>query len=182
LTTLAIDIGKKEGFTISPEAADLIALAADGSFRDALGIVQKVMLASGDTIGSADEVAEIIGAPRSSSILALLQALHTKDKEMALATIASVASLPVDMKLFARLLLEHVRAVMLLRNVPSQKAELLAAFGPEAQTKIEQFASEPSSLNSKTLLRLLTATQQMKQSPIPHLPLEIAVLDITQAD
>jgi DNA polymerase-3 subunit gamma/tau len=182
LTTLAIDIGKKEGFTISPEAADLIALAADGSFRDALGIVQKVMLASGDTIGSADEVAEIIGAPRSSSILALLQALHSKDKELALNTIASVASLPVDMKLFARLLLEHVRAVMLLRNVPSQKTELLVAFGSEAQTKIEQFASEPSSLNSKTLLRLLTATQQMKQSPIPHLPLEIAILDITQTD
>ena len=31
----------------------------------------------------------------------------------------------VDMRLFARLLLEHVRAIMLLRNVPSRKEVLL---------------------------------------------------------
>ena len=103
LTTLAIDVAKKEGFTLSPEAADLIALAADGSFRDALGIVQKVILASGDAIGSADEVASIIGAPKTSIILALIEALHTKDKEKALEAISIVAAEPVSMKLFARL-------------------------------------------------------------------------------
>lgn len=181
LTKLAIDIGAQEGFTISLEAADLIALAADGSFRDALGIVQKVILASGDTIGSADEVAAIIGAPRSSVILTLLEALHTKNKEMALGAIASVASQPIDIKLFARLVLEHLRAVIMLRNLPSHKEEILAALGPEAQIKIEQFASEPSALNSKTLLRYLTATQQIARSPIPHLPLEIATIEILES-
>lgn len=50
------DVAKAEGFKLKPEAADLIAIAASGSFRDALGVLQKVMLASGDTIGSADEV------------------------------------------------------------------------------------------------------------------------------
>jgi hypothetical protein len=44
------------------------------------------------------------------------------------------------MKLFARLLLEHVRAVMLLRNLPSRKAEILGSFGNEAQQKIEEYA------------------------------------------
>lgn len=181
LTKLAIDIGVKEGFVISPEAADLIALAADGSFRDALGIVQKVILASGDAIGSADEVAAIIGAPRGSTILAVLEALHTKNKELALSSIATVASQPVDMKLFARLLLEHVRAVMMLRNLPSHKTEILAAFGPEAQVRIAQYATEVSALNSRTLLRLLTATEQIGRSPIPQLPLEIAVIEILEA-
>ncbi len=177
LTTLAIDVAKKEGFTLAPEAADLIALAADGSFRDALGIVQKVILASGDTIGSADEVAAIIGAPKTSIILALIEALHAKDKEKALEAIAAVAAEPVSMKLFARLLLEHIRAVMLLRNLPGRKDSILSAFGPESQTKIAQWAGEPSALNSHTLLKLLSATDMIARSPIPYLPLEIAVID-----
>ncbi|HEY0964239.1 MAG TPA: DNA polymerase III subunit gamma/tau [Candidatus Paceibacterota bacterium] len=181
LTKLAVEVAKQEGFTMSPEAADLIALAADGSFRDALGIVQKVIFASGDEIGSADEVATIIGAPKTTTLLKILEAFHSKNKAAALETIAEVASLPIDMKLFARLLLEHVRAVMLLRNLPSHKESILSAFGPEAQAKIEQFASETSALNSHTLLKLLSATELMARSPLPQLPLEIAVIEITEA-
>ncbi len=177
LTTLAIDIAKKEGFTLSLEAADLIALAADGSFRDALGIVQKVILASGDTIGSVDEVAAIIGAPKTSSILELLQALQMKDKERALEVIQIVTTGPVNIRLLLRLLLEHVRAVMLLRHLPTQKESILKAFGPEAQEKIIAYASGPSPLNSHLLLKLLEAAELTARSPIPQLPLEIVIVE-----
>ena len=181
LTTLAIDVAKQEGFTISPEAADLIALAADGSFRDALGIIQKVILASGDTIGSADEVAAIIGAPKTSTMLELLHALHMKDTQQALAIIQVVTAGPVNMKLFLRLLLEHVRAVMLLRNLPTQSETILKSFGPESQEKILTYASGPTPLNSHLLLKLLSASEQTSRSPIPQLPLEIAIVDSFQS-
>lgn len=177
LTKLAVDVAKQEGFEMSQDAADLVALAADGSFRDALGIVQKVILASGDTIGSADEVAAIIGAPKTSSILELLHALHMKDKERALEVIQAVTAGPVNIKLFVRLLLEHVRAVMLLRNLPSQSESILKAFGPESQEKLLTYASGQTPLNSHLLLKLLAAFEQSSRSPIPPLPLEIAVID-----
>jgi DNA polymerase III subunit gamma/tau len=179
LTKLAIDVAKEEGFKLSPAAADLIALSADGSFRDALGIVQKVILASGDQIGDADEVATIIGAPRTSTLLALIEALDTKDKEKALATVSEVAGQPIDVRLFMRLLLEHVRAVMLLRNLPSQKEKILSAFGPETQAKLESYTEGETALNSRLLLRLLTATEQTSRSPIPTLPLEIAIIELS---
>jgi DNA polymerase III subunit gamma/tau len=178
LTELVIDVAKKEGFTLSPEAGDLVALAADGSFRDALGIVQKVILASGDTIGSVDEVAAIIGAPKMSTILSLLEALHTKDKEAALSVLQSVYDSPVNVKLFTRILLEHIRAVMLVRNLPSQKAILLKSFGPESRASIEKYASEAvTALNSHLLLKLLKAVDLIGRSPIPQLPLEIAIVE-----
>jgi DNA polymerase-3 subunit gamma/tau len=177
LTTLAIDVAKKEGFTLSPEAADLIALAADGSFRDALGIVQKVILASGDKIGNIDEVAAIIGAPKIATLLELLAALHGKNKEAALGVIETVVKEPVNMKLFVRLLLEHIRAVMLVRNLPSQREAILSAFGPESRSAIEAYAAESTALNSHLLLKLLQASELMARSPIPHLPLEIAIVD-----
>ncbi len=180
LQQLAIDVSKKEGFSMSPEAADLVALAADGSFRDALGIIQKVILASGDAIGDADEVATIIGAPKTQSLLAIVKALHTKDRKTALTTLADTTAESVDMKLFARLLLEHVRAIMLLRNVPSRKEVVLAAFGTEAKSVIEECANAAGALNSHTLLKLLPAVDQISRSPIPSLPLEIAFIDITE--
>ncbi|MEK7462394.1 MAG: DNA polymerase III subunit gamma/tau [Patescibacteria group bacterium] len=178
LTKLAIDVAKKEGFTLSIEAGDLVALAADGSFRDALGIVQKVILASGDTIGSIDEVSAIIGAPKIATILTLLEALHTKDKAAALTILQSIYDSPVNVKLFTRILLEHIRAVMLLRNLPTQKEALLKAFGPESQAALLKYAGEPSSaLNSHLLLKLLGAADLISRSPIPQLPLEIAIVE-----
>lgn len=180
LTQLAIDVSKQEGFAMSPEAADLVALAADGSFRDALGIIQKVILASGDAIGTADEVAAIIGAPKTQSLLDIVLALHNKDREKSLEILADVVKESVDMKLFARLLLEHVRAIILLRNVPSRKESILASFGPQAKELIVECATTPSALNSHTLVRLLPAVDQMQRSPIPQLPLEIVFIDITE--
>jgi DNA polymerase-3 subunit gamma/tau len=181
LASLVTDVAKKEGFTLVPEAADLVALAADGSFRDALGVTQKVILASGDAIGSADEVAAIIGAPKTTTLLALLSALDEKNTEMALGAIAEAVSVHADMKLFSRLLLEHVRAVMLIRHQKSKAEELLASFGNEAKTKLTTLSGNATSpINSQMLLRLLVATQQIGFSPIPHLPLEIAVVELTE--
>jgi len=177
LAKTVTDVAKKEGFTLKPDAADLIAISADGSFRDALGVTQKVIMASGDEIGDADEVAAIIGAPRSAVMLDLLGALHTKDKEKALIAIHDAVAQNTDMKLFARLLLEHVRAVMLVRNLPSKSEQILSAFGPEAQKKITEYAAEVSPLNSHLLIKLLDAVERIAYSPIPHLPLEVAIVD-----
>jgi len=180
LAEVVTDVAKKEGFTLAPEAADLIAIAADGSFRDALGVTQKVILASGDAIGSADEVAVIIGAPKTGTLLALLEALHNKDRETALLAVQDAVAQNVDMKLFVRVLLEHIRAVMLVRNLPTKKEALLSALGPEARVKVELYAGGTSALNSHMLLRFLHATELISRSPIPHAPLEIAIIEVTE--
>lgn len=177
LAETVTDIAKKEGFTLSTDAADLIAIAADGSFRDALGVTQKVIMASGDKIGSADEVATIIGAPKTATMSELVHALHFKDKAAALEAIQIAVTNGVDMKLFARVLLEHVRAVMLLRNLPQRKEQILNAFGTDMQIQLEKYASGPSTLNSHLLLKLLGATDLIARSPIPSAPLEIAIIE-----
>ena len=180
LAETVTDIAKKEGFKLDPDAADMIAIAADGSFRDALGVTQKVIMASGDTIGSADEVAAIIGAPKTATMMQLLSALHEKDKAAALEAVQTAVANSVDMKLFARLLLEHVRAVMLLRNLPAKEADILGAFGTDMQAKLKEFAAGASPLNSHLLLRLLQATELVARSPIPQAPLEIAIIEVTE--
>lgn len=178
LAKTVTNIAKKEGFTLKASAADLIAMAANGSFRDALGVLQKVILASGDEIGDVNEVATIIGAPKMQLLLDLVDALHVKDREKALEAIQSAVAENADMKLFARLLLEHVRAVMLVRNLPSKAEQILSAFSTEAKERIKEYAGAESPLNSHLLLKLLIAVEQINYSPIPHLPLEVAIVDI----
>jgi hypothetical protein len=110
----------------------------------------------------------------------LLDALHTKDKEAALMAVQDAVSQNVDMKLFTRVLLEHIRAVMLLRNMPTKKASLLSAFGSDTQAKLEGYVAGESPLNSHMLLRFLQAFELVNRSPIPHAPIEIAIIELTE--
>jgi len=178
LAATVTDVAKKEGYTITPDAADLIAIAADGSFRDALGVTQKVLLASGDAVGSTDEVAAIIGAPKTAVMARLLTALDSKDASTALTEVRTAVAAHVEMKLFLRLLLEAVRAVMLVRNDKAGADTVLEAFGPDIRTVIETAASAATTtLNSHLLLKLLRAVDQSGRSPLPQLPLEIAIVE-----
>lgn len=180
LASTVTDVARSEGFKLSPDAADLIAVAADGSFRDALGITQKVIMASGDTIGSSDEVAAIIGAPKIAIIESLLMALHEKNPDQALEAVATAVSTHVDMKIFVRMVLEHVRAVMLLRNRPSNTDAILAAFSEGMRATLTALAGATATpLNSHLLLKLLTVSDQTTRSPLPQLPLEIMIVEVT---
>jgi len=177
LAETVIDVAEKEGFTLSSDAADLIAIAADGSFRDALGVTQKVIMASGDTLGSADEVATIIGAPKMKTLQELVQALHDKNVEQALEAVQVALDTHVDMKIFMRLLLERVRAVILLRNAPAKAESILKAFSVADAEHLQILAkATPSALNSHMLVSLLSAAEQTGKTVLPQLPLELAII------
>jgi DNA polymerase-3 subunit gamma/tau len=178
LRDTVLDVAKKEKFKLEKEAADLVAVAADGSFRDALGVLQKVAMASSDAKADADEVALIIGAPKTALLAALVDALQTGDAEQGLEALREAAAANVDMKLFARLLLERIRAVMLFRHTKS--AELLAQFGADDAQKLEAYAADKQSpLNSRLLLRLIEAAGATGSTFLPQLPLELAVIELT---
>lgn len=179
LREAVIDVAKKEKFTLTPAAGDLIAVAADGSFRDALGVTQKVITASADSTASADEVAAIIGAPQIKTLSDLVTALNDGNSAVALSTVHTALANNVDMKLFLRLLLERIRLVMLLRNGATLAADLLAQLPEEEQAVTKTQADTTGKLNSHTLLRLLEASEQMRYAAMPQLPLEVAVMDLT---
>ncbi len=181
LAKMVTEVAKKEGFALDPAAADLIAIAADGSFRDAHGVLQKVILASGDTIGGGDEVAALIGAPKAALLARLTTALHEKDTETALQVINEALQNHVDMKLFVRLLIDRVRAVLFLRNAPALAAELTGSLSNDEHEQLKLIATAtPSPINSHVLLRLLETAQLVGRINIPHVALEQFVLTICE--
>ncbi len=180
LRSIVIEVAQKEGFTLENDAADLIAIAADGSFRDALGVTQKVITASKDATANADEVAAIIGAPKSRILQDLVEALHTNNTTEALGCLQQAVEMHVDLTLFLKLLLERLRLVMLLRNKVSFAENILSHYTTEEQTVLTTLVATPGALNSHVLGRLLAAAEQLRYATIPQLVIELAIIDVTE--
>ncbi|MAZ56168.1 DNA polymerase III, subunit gamma and tau [bacterium] len=179
LASVVTNVAKKEGFKLDKDAADLIALSADGSFRDVLGVIQKVILASGDTIGSVDEVATIIGAPKAASLRCLIEALAEKNLEKGMEAIEEAVDTQVNIKLFSRLVLERVRAVILLRNIPDTELKAIKNLSESELEYIQSLAkAEGSAINSHLLVKLLDASIVIPKVNTPRIPLELLLLDV----
>jgi DNA polymerase III subunit gamma/tau len=182
LADAIISVAKKEGFEIAIDAADLIAAAANGSFRDALGVTQKVILASKDAIGGADEVAQIIGAPKQSILVGLLSSFHSKDIETGLQAVAEAKINYVEPTQLIRMMLDIVRVVMIVRYQPQREEIVLRAYASEIRSIIKSYAlSSSSNINSLLLKRLLQVAFEISRSPLPFLPLEIAIMEMGES-
>lgn len=182
LAKLIVSVAKKEGATLEAGVAELVALLADGSYRDALSVLEKVLSGSKDTTITRAEAEKATGAPRGELVHALVAALSEGKADAALAAIRKAASEEVEMPLFLSLVLERMRAVLLARHAPELRKELQEELG-EDYAAIESIASlKDSKLTHTTLLAFLEAASRIRFSPVPALPLELAVYEVLGQD
>ncbi len=179
LKKVADDTAKKEGYQIESGGADLIALLGDGSFRDALGILQKIIGSTSDKKITLSEIEKMTGAPRSSLVNKLLTSIAEKNLEDGLAVIHSAASQNIDMKIYMKLILEKMRFTLLLRYQKDIKAELASELSAEDLKLLEKIASDADhTISSATLVEMIDAYDQIGRSYIPELPLELALIKL----
>lgn len=180
LTKVVLNIAKKEECLLEPAAAELIALLADGSYRDALSILEKVLSSvSGNTV-SLEETEKATGAPKHALVAALVTAVSAGDTEGALTAIRTAASSDVDLQLFLALVLENMRSVLLVRHAPELAKVFEKELGSDVFAEVNSLAKQKDSkLTHQTLGVWLDAASRMRFSPIPALPLELAVLELT---
>lgn len=177
LTRMVTAVAKKEGIALASDAAELIAMLAGGSYRDALSVLQKVMSAAEGKTLSREVVEAVTGAPKREQVHALVAALAAGERGAALAAIEKAAKSGADMKLFLELVLETLRTTLLLRYAPELRGELVAEIGTDESAALEKFAGEKG-ITHAAMLAFLTATDRIRYAPIPALPLELAVLEL----
>lgn len=176
LAKMTAAVASREGYTLTPDAADLIAMLAGGSYRDALSVLQKV-LATGEKTLSRTIVEQTTGAPRREQVHALIHALAQGERGAALAAIESAAKSDADMKLFLELVLEALRSTLLLRYAPELREALKSELGADESVALEEFA-QGKGITHATMLAFLTAADRIRYAPIPALSLELAVLEL----
>lgn len=177
LAKLVAMVAKKEGYALDAGVADLVAYLADGSYRDALSTLERVLAASKDKKISREEAERATGAPKSALVLQLVSACSEGSTEKALAAIRKAAEGGADMALFLALTLEAMRSVLLIRHAPELRKELEGELGEEYGALSALAEDGASKLTHATLSAFLDASSRLRYAPIPALPLELAVLE-----
>jgi DNA polymerase-3 subunit gamma/tau len=176
LKKLVLTIAKKEGATLAPSGAELIALMGEGSFRDALSILQKVLTISSDKKLTEDEVAKVVGAPSASLVNEFLHALAGKKIEAAIELFHRATEGGMEPAVFTLLLITKVRGVLLMRYAPTLYKDLGEQFGEDDVAHVKKLSGkEGAFINSQLLSELIVALVEMPRAPIPAIPLELAL-------
>jgi DNA polymerase-3 subunit gamma/tau len=171
-------IAKKEGFSIGEESAELISLLGDGSFRDTLGILQKIISATsaGNKKISDEEIRLVTGAPKRELVESVISAISEKDLDKALLAVRTAQKENIDISVFLKLILRSARAILLLRFgagniVKDELSEKEFAF-------LSKLAQSDTVFSSQILVELLTALELTTGAHIASLPLELALVNI----
>jgi DNA polymerase-3 subunit gamma/tau len=180
LAEMVGDVAKKEGYSLERSAAELVALLAEGSFRDALGILQKVLAVSKDKKVDIEEVERVSGAPRAELVRKLLAGLAKKDAGAALSVIRTAVEENLDARTLLKLLIHRMRIVLLMRYAPDLAKSFEHELSEADLTLAKELSKEPG-VNSDTLRALLEAYERTAYAAVPHLPLELAVIDMCGA-
>ncbi|MEK7136547.1 MAG: DNA polymerase III subunit gamma/tau [Patescibacteria group bacterium] len=174
-------VAKKEGLKIEAEAVRLIAFLGDGSFRDCLGLLQKIISgAHGEEVTLA-LVEEITGLPQLSLIQDFLLALLNADTNTALGLLNTIAKDNRDIKVFCKRLLDELRFSMLIKYGPELRKEIEDSTDPERIKFFDKIASHPNSTKISAVLKeLLECHDLIGTTHILQLPLELATISITE--
>lgn len=182
LKTLVNKVIKSEGYEIESGGSDLIALLGDGSFRDTLGILQKVISVSNNSKILIKEIEEITGAPKGNLVNDFILSLSKGDKNKALNVISKIQELNISIKTFISIILERLRIVLLLKNIDSsEKEKIKDLLSEEDWVFLNDISKDKDSkINSKVLYEILKSYDATGKSYIDSLPLELSVIDMFQ--
>ena len=181
LSKMILSVAKKEGFEIEKDAAYLLALLGDGSFRDAQVFLQQVLSASGKKNVSLEDVEKITGAPGTQVSHDLIRSLVSLDPKESFETLNKVVSKNTDMKIFTKMLLNDLRKILIAKHAP----ELLGQFNisdREQKFYKEIIGNKNSKIVSSLLREFLVAYNDIGKTHIASLPLELAISKIFETN
>ncbi|MFA7285408.1 MAG: DNA polymerase III subunit gamma/tau [Candidatus Paceibacterota bacterium] len=182
-------VSLKEGYTLEEGGAELIAILGDGSFRDALGVLDKVLnfakkenqKASKQSLKiTLEEIESVTGSPKRNVVNGILSALGEGDLEAGLNVLRLAVSENLDMDLLLKLILQKFRIAVILKYAPSQAENMRGDLRDEDLEFLKDLVKNDKGavFRSKGLINLLEAYANINNAFIPSLPLEIALIDI----
>jgi len=183
-------IAKKENVKFDESALSLIALNARGSFRDAESLLDECLsfvspaeasAKAGGHIIRTEDIKELLGIVEVSEISKFVDFLVAKNAKNAILFINSIIDNGVDLQEFTKTLVFYLRQQLLLKINPSflnlQNSGL-------SNQDLEKMKTQTESLTQKDLQNMLEffidAENKIKYSAVPQLPLELAILNITE--
>ncbi|RKF25781.1 DNA polymerase III subunit gamma and tau [Micromonospora globbae] len=163
-----------EGITVEPAVFPLVVRAGGGSARDSLSVLDQLIAGAGPEGVTYARAAALLGVTDSALIDEMCDALAAGDGAAAYATVDRVAEAGHDPRRFASDLLERLRDLIVLQQVPDAAAKGLID-GPADQ--IERMTAQAQRLGPGTLSRCADIVHnglvEMRGTTAPRLLLEL---------
>ncbi len=210
LAKMVIQTAKKEGHDLEQDAGDLIAMLAEGSYRDALSILQKV-LSSATNKKHTQNIKKVEKESRklNGEFVGSVETIVPSDK-LVRETIEQLTGAPkreqVHELISALAKGERAKALVTIEETSKSGIDmkifleliletlrntLLLRYAPELKTQLARDSgsdelvsienfAKEKGITHETMLAFLTASDRIRYAPIPSLPLELAVLELME--
>ncbi len=164
-------IAKSEQVEIDEPALAMLASTASGSLRDAESALSKLMAYTGkDKKITTQEASEILGIVPLEAHHNILNLILKKKPQEAIVQLANLYESGIDLDHFVKQFVHYLRSSLI--DLITKNSGLIVV------------ATTSNSITPEFLIKVITAFMkagsEIKSSPIPQLPLELAILELTK--
>ncbi|MCX8032480.1 MAG: DNA polymerase III subunit gamma/tau [Thermoleophilia bacterium] len=171
------EIAEKEGITVVEPALNVIARAAAGSFRDAVGLLEQLSLYTQGRI-TLEETLDILGMVRQDLLFEIVELVHNRDIRGALLLVEQLSQLGADYVQFVRELLSHLRDLFVAKFAP----DVLSGM-PATQEQLDRLRAQAAELEVTEITAFMDLLGEVlraaRQGSDPRLEVEMALIKLT---
>ena len=182
ISTGMANILSKEGVEATPDSLDMIAREAQGSFRDALSLLDQIV-AFGDGKIEASSVQGILGIGSRDRFFNLVEAIIEHDPSTALQTLHKVFDEGYDTEQFTLDLIRFFRNLILIAHCKDWSSAIeMVDTGTAELESLKNIAKKSTHEELNNLFSILLKSEaEIKRSGIPVIALEMTVVKMCLA-
>jgi DNA polymerase III subunit gamma/tau len=173
------NIAKQEGIEVAEASLTVMARAAGGSFRDAIGILDQLSTYSGGAI-TLQQTLDMLGLVQQDLLFEVVELVHEHDTQGSLLFVERLSQGAVDYTQFIKDLLAHLRDVYVVKHtgeVPSS-----VAMTEDQQSVLRSQATRVPTAETVAFIDLLgEALRSVRQGSDARLELELVLIKMTAA-
>jgi DNA polymerase III subunit gamma/tau len=178
VATVLERVAEQEKIEVPGPAVAMIARAATGSFRDALGTLEQLVTYGGSDV-KLDDVLEVVGVADAELVLEAADSLVEHDPKAALLAVERLSASGRDLTQFMRDLAAHLRHLYVVQTL----GEVPDSFSVTAE-HTDRLAGQADRLAQGEVLRAIDllgdALSAVKDGSDPRIRLELALLKAVQ--
>jgi len=169
-----MELAEREGVKLDEAAAHAVARQSEGSFRDALSLLDQASVLGGGVIDEA-VLQSLLGAPAAEVQYAIADAVAVGDTAGVFELVNGLVQEGQDLRHVTAQCLQHFRNLLLANTAPGQ-ADLVDVPADEYERLRAQAAKLQPAEISRVIALLLAAQTDMRWTTSPRLTLELALV------
>jgi len=190
LTARLQKLADNEGVKVEKAALELVALSSGGSVRDAESLLGQVLVSSEGgkkTAIKAEDIRQSLGITETKSIGEFVEILSQNKTAEAVNYLNNIVERGYDIQEYAKSVIGYLRQSLILSILGAKDAKndnfMIAGLTEEEFELLKKQTLAMGETKIKKIINIfLLAQEKIKYSPIPQLPLELAIVDACLSD